>query len=302
MSIKPKLYVYEHVGPSLHETTPGFENSIPMTAAGREKHFDIVNNPDNADYFYMGQVPDKHVALINHDRYPYLKGREARHIIDCEGDWRDYDQPELIRDSFIITGHARIQSLGNYPRRFVRPVISPLMMRLVKGPVELGPHERRGFWFQGQLDFTRRYREKVLQAVVAADVPGDWQWNGGWSCYADENSDIVKSYLEKARIWSYALCPVGEGPSCRFYEMALLGRIGILIGDYEPFEGGVVRWSISESVDYLASNLRQWMNQSLARDDELKYKIMGYRHRLLEYFNDPTFYFLRWAKNRAVNY
>jgi hypothetical protein len=75
--------------------------------------------------------------------------------------------------------------------------------------------------------------------------------------------------------------------------MALLGRIGILIGDYQPFEGGVVRWGMNDS---LAILLRTFMEMDQKENRDLLRETVAYRHRLLEYFDDPTAYFLKWAR------
>lgn len=293
-----KLYVYPNARPQLHEGILGFEDTVPFSAAGRARHCEVVTDPAQADYFYMGQVADKDAWQLHPNRYPYFQGNEARHVIDLEGDWRDFDHPDWLAEAVITSGHVRLSSKQKFKRRFARPVISPLLVRLAKNPPPYTPPEERGFWFQGQLDVTRKLREKVWQAFELARVPGEWYWVNGWSLYRGENDPLVLDYLAKAQRWSYALCPTGEGPSCRLYEMALLGRIPILIGDYEPFGHDgydfVVRWPSTHT----AQDLALLMGDMIGWSVKPAVATMQYAGRLRAYFTDPTAYLLRWLKER----
>jgi len=296
--MKPKLYVYPHVGPQLHETTAGFENSIPMNKVGRERNCEIVTDPAKADYFYAGQVAWQHFPELGPHSFKYFAGNESRHIIDCEGDWRDYDQPDWLAESLVITGHVRVETAYKFKRRFVRPVISPLMMRLVKNPPSFTVPVAKGYWFQGQMDFTYQNRGKVAQALAKSGCPGEWYWNNAWGCYLPEDHEAATTYLSRAQHWSYALCPMGEGPTCRYYEMALLNRIPVLIADYVPFEGGIFRWSMKLSVDELAAKMKAFYLHSEAMDWFWQMKTMEYCTKLRKYFDEPTAYFLEWAKTQ----
>lgn len=298
-----RLFIYPHAQPQLHESIPGFENTIPFSAAGRARHCEIVTDPALADYFYMGQVADKDAWQLHPNRWPYFTGNEAKHIVDCEGDYRDFDHPDWLAEAIITTGHVRLSSRAKFKRRFARPVISPLLMRLVNNPPAYTPPAERGFWFQGQMDMTHRIREKVHQAFVMAQVPGEWQWNSGWALYLSEDNPLVGDYLRKAMHWSHALCPIGEGPSVRLYEMAMLGRIPVLVGDYEPF-GGEWHIRIGHHVDMaspeaLATEMRDliklensWMDGGNALLTECLAR------ELRAYFADPTAYLLEWLRGR----
>lgn len=225
-----KLFIYPHAEPHVHDAMPEFVNTIPFSARGIAEHCEIVG-PHEADYFYMGQVKDTEAWKLHPNRWQFFKGNESRHILDLEGDWRDFDHPEWLAESVITTGHARIESQPRFERRFVRPVMSPLLMRLVKNPPEWKWPEVYGFWFQGQRD-SRGLRVKVEQALKLADVPHEFSFNDQWGCYWGEDDERVRSYYDNMKKWAFALCPVGEGPTCRFYEACLFGRLPVLIGDY----------------------------------------------------------------------
>ena len=291
-----KLYVYPHAQQQLHESIPGFENALPFSAIGRAKHCMQVTDPAEADYFYMGQVADKDAWLLHPNRFPHFKGNEARHIIDLEGDWRDQDHSAWLQEAIITTGHVRLASVGQFKRRFARPVISPMLMRLVKDPPPYVAPTQRGFWFQGQPDFTHKVREKVAAALEQAQVPGEWIWVPGWSLYRGQEDQLVQEYLANARKWSYALCPVGEGPSARLYEVPLLGRIPILIGDYVPFGAeAVVRLGTNDFVPYTFKSLYEELVE-----EELFYhqRACQFADLLRKYFEDPTAYLLEWLRGR----
>ena len=299
-----KLFVYPSANDMIHDATEGLENTIPFCKAGIEKNFDVVTEPSEADYFFMGQVADKNVWQLHPNRFEFFKGNEHRHIIDLEGDWRDYEHPEWLKDSLIITGHARLDSVGVFNRRFVRPVISPLLVRLVRNRPEYELPVKRGFWFQGQRD-SRGLREKVRQAVALTGLPYDYKYNDRWGVFLDSGHSLVKEYLEKACIWSHALCPVGEGPACRYYEMALLGRPAVLIGDYEVFnERSVlsaynfpIRIRTNESLELIASKLKEiYDGHNEANDISAA---VAYGAELQRYFDDPTTYYMNWLASQS---
>ena len=305
--MRPKLYIYPHVRPTLHDQTPGFENAIPMTRCGIAGHFDVVTDPGAADYFWAGQIADRESWMLHPNRFPYFKGNESRTIFDLEGDWRDFDHPEWLSEAVIVTGHVRIDEFGRdrskFKRRFARPVVSPLLLRLASQERYEEPWAERGFWFQGQMDFTKRYREKLNFAFQMAQVPGEYRINSSWALYADPEDELVKSYQAKARKWSYALCPIGEGPTCRLYEMALMERIPILIADYRPFGPNpnlIVRWSAEWPVEKLAESMRELMDHGSGSFDlALQDQVRWYAIELRRYFSDPTGYLLEWMREKS---
>jgi hypothetical protein len=292
-----KLYVYSTAQPQLHEAIAGFEDTVPFSAVGRAKHCTIVTDPAEADYFYMGQVADKDAWQLHPNRFPYYTAYQdapRRHIVDLEGDWRDFDHPAWLQQAIITTGHARLLSQPHFKRRLVRPVISPMLMRLLREAPPYSNTEQRGFWFQGQPDFTHKVREKVAEALKRAAVPGEWVWVQGWSLYKDEQDPAVQSFLTSAQKWSYALCPIGEGPSARLYETVLLGRVPVLIGDYVPALNYELdhHFSAQADVELLASSLRL-IYHSDQYEDALTHAL-GYADLLRLYFKDPTAYLLEW--------
>jgi len=301
---KIKLYVYPNAGPMLHESpgevAHGFSNTIPFSPKGIADHCELVP-PEQADYFYMGQVADKDSWLLHPNRFKYFDCNEHRHIVDLEGDWRDFDHPDWLKNSIITTGHARLSSLDKFKLRFVRPVMSPLLMRLVKNLPKYEPPAKNGFQFQGQRD-GKGLREKLYASLQASVMPHEFAFTNSWGCYLEENHPFVVSYLNLARKWSIALCPYGEGPTCRFYEMVFLGRMLVLIADYQVFAehkmmtGLVVRIATDDSVNVMASRLC-YTYQNYSADEYSE--VLDYRDELLVYFKDPTAYLLNWLSERA---
>lgn len=291
---KIKLYVYPHASPHVHDSIAGFWNTVPFSAEGIATHCELTS-PEQADYFYMGQIADKDAWLLHPNRFPYFECNEHRHIIDLEGDWRDQDHPDWLQNAIITTGHARLSSVAKFKRRFVRPVMSPLLMRLVKDPPDYVSPKARGFQFQGQRD-SRGLREKVR--VALDPLPGYFWFNSTWGVYLNEDDPLVMEYIALALGWSLALCPVGEGPTCRLYEMAFFGRPLVLIGDYQVFAPHkamtVLIAQIPTELPVEEMTDRLLNVYYYVRDEPLA--VLDYRDELLAYFKDPTAYLLRWQR------
>lgn len=297
--MKPKLYISSNAKPPIHESISGFENSIPMCKVGIENNFIVTTDSSQADYFWAGQVKDTEAWLLHPNRYEFFEGNESRYIFELEGDWRDRDHPDWLRDAIVVTGHARLESESKFTRRFVRPVVSPLLLRLVRDLRQYTPPEQHGFWFQGQRD-SRGLRQKVWRALELAGVPHEFVFTPEWGVYLDEQHALARSYFAKAAHWSMALCPIGEGPSCRFYEMALFHRLLVLIGDYRVFAedvlGDGMRRLATGYTDAELGVLLAEMHRDMAKPNTVDAVagVIRYANELRTYFNDPTAYLLRW--------
>ena len=99
-----KLFVYpnarEHVQDNMEDW---YANTVPFSREGLRDHCILVS-PQEAEYFYMGQVscglrmPEMH-------EFKHFVGNEDRHIIDFEGDWFSSSVPWWLRRSLIsVTG------------------------------------------------------------------------------------------------------------------------------------------------------------------------------------------------------
>ncbi len=60
------LYIYEQASPHVHDSSERYKGCVPLSESGIKKHFTVVNNPDAADYLYVGQIrEDSNVPLLN---------------------------------------------------------------------------------------------------------------------------------------------------------------------------------------------------------------------------------------------
>ena len=50
------LYIYEQASPHVHDSSERYKGCVPLSESGIKKHFTVVNNPDAADYLYVGQI------------------------------------------------------------------------------------------------------------------------------------------------------------------------------------------------------------------------------------------------------
>ena len=75
-----KLYRYSQASPHNIDDGP-YRNCVPLGIDGLEKHCTIVNDPEEADYFHIGQIrEDSTVKLYQSDgsEFEYFKGNEHR--------------------------------------------------------------------------------------------------------------------------------------------------------------------------------------------------------------------------------
>ena len=56
---KIKLYVYPNAREHVHDDTEIYFNTVPLSKKGIEDYCELVS-PEEADYFYMGQIPNDH--------------------------------------------------------------------------------------------------------------------------------------------------------------------------------------------------------------------------------------------------
>ena len=96
-----KLYVYPHAKRHVHDDMEIYYNTVPMSEKGIKENFQL-SSPDEADYFYMGQIPNDKFNQFTPAAYKYLKGNESRHIVDVEGEG-GMSIPPWIHDCVVTT-------------------------------------------------------------------------------------------------------------------------------------------------------------------------------------------------------
>jgi hypothetical protein len=297
-----RLYVYPHVEPPIHDSIVGFRGTTPFGGDGIEKHFTITNDPNQADLFWMGQYNEARLWLLHPNRFRWFEADPAKHVIDLEGDWRDGRFPDWLKRGIIITGNWDRGRYGLDWNILVRPIMSPLLMRLVRNPPEYKPPIKRLAWFRGQRD-SLGVRERMADALKLADIPHSIFFNEEWMVYAAEDSPGVRAYLSHMDAFFPALCPRGEGQAtCRFYEACAFGRAPIVIannvlpgtGEYE-----CATWPAQLSDELDADALARGLLELW--DDPFPlagYAYNYFREVLIPYFRDPTEYFVQWALKR----
>lgn len=297
------LFIYPQVEKPVHDTIEGFYGTTPFGGDGIKDHFTITDDPKKADLFWMGQHKDIEEWKLHPNRFPHLQKYPDKHVVELEGDWRDLRFPHWLHDCLIVTGNWNLDRHGMDWKIFVRPIMSPLLMQLVKDPPEYEPPTERKFWFRGQRD-SLGVRDKLYRALEIAGVPYEFEFNDKWMVYAPDDDPLRISYIESMKRNAFALCPRGEGQAtCRFYEACAFGRIPIVIADSMFVGHGVWPWQILEndSVGSMAIAIRTIWNREdkilnwLSREHEI-YVQSYFSGVVLPYFRDPTQAFLDWRE------
>ena len=62
---KKNIYLYENAMNHKHDESKIHFNTIPLSRKGIHDYFNIVDNHREADYFYMGQIPNEQFYKYN---------------------------------------------------------------------------------------------------------------------------------------------------------------------------------------------------------------------------------------------
>ena len=82
---KIKLYVYPNAKPHVHDADETYYNTIPLSKEGIANHC-VMTNPEDADYFYMGQLANDRWNEFKPSNFKHFFGNENKHICDIEGE------------------------------------------------------------------------------------------------------------------------------------------------------------------------------------------------------------------------
>lgn len=295
-----KLFVYHQAEKPIHDTIEGFYGTTPFGGDGIKNHFSITDDPKQADLFWMGQYKDTESWKLHPNRFNYLLNYPEKHAVDLEGDWRDLNFPDWLHECCIITGNWNLDKYGPDRKIFVRPIMSPLLMQLVRNPLDYEAPKGRKFWFKGQRD-SLGVRERLRQALEISGIPYEFEFNDKWMVYASDDDPMRVSYIESMKRNAFALCPRGEGQAtCRFYEAVAFGRTPILIANNVLAGNQGWPWVISEndSVGSMAHTIRAiYESKDGQRSREHGVYARAYFRDVIQpYFHDPTKTFLDWRE------
>jgi hypothetical protein len=301
-----KLFVYDKAKGHVHDDTEHYKNTVPLSQQGIKEHFEITTNPEDADYFYMGQIGNDSFEEFSPQNYKYFSQYTNRHICDVEGeggvpiiDW--------LKDSIITTmGPLKGQGIKNL---FTRPTFSTLLIDNVNNKDEqFKLPDNKTFGFRGYINCkARAFMLYVLHNDTQLEK--DIHANRVWSGPAPIGSDVHKVYIDTMLSNAISLCPRGSGiDSVRFLESCYYNRVPVIISDLDYCLVG----EDQHDMDFcFRINIGDY-NQKSLHDELLKIKETPYEELedraakakqyfdqvVVKYFEDPTAYFLNWLSRK----
>jgi hypothetical protein len=301
---KIKLYIYPQALSHVHDDVEIYFNTVPLSKKGIDDHF-VITSPDDADYFYMGQIPNDKFINFKKSNFSYFEGNEERHICDVEGEG-GMPIPSWLHNS-IITTMGPLKKYSNIKRLFTRPTFSYLLLDIIKNRDEKFDFPKeKSFGFRGFLN--HRTRAMMLHAIHHSEFEKEIHVNRKWSGPSEVGSSVQQDFIKTMLSNSLSLCPRGSGiDSVRLLEACYYNRVPILISDEDYFLVGedhydtsfvfricghdlnpdIVRERLQEIYDMPADELEDRANKAKKYFDEV----------VRTYFDDPTAYFIKWLKN-----
>ena len=304
-----KIYKYPNSVPHVHDSIEGYENVVPFSEKGLHDHCEIVHNPAEADFFYMGQWSNDY-KLFNISNYPYFEQNKERHIVDLEGDG-GFDIPEYLWDSIVTVNGPYLKYDSKIKNLFVRPTFSTLFVDMSKNrfePVE--PCLERSVGFKGFINCQTRYNMYIQltqfnNGIIDAEVEANPIWNGP----STVGSEIQEDYVRRLKKHAFTLCPRGAGvDSVRLLEACYYGRIPILISDedyllvdHKYADTSFVKKVIWDGKSNLASILKEIVSVDDSQVEEDQRKAKEYFEDTLRiYMDNPTQYMIDWMQKQRL--
>tara|TARA_R100000808_G_C2149493_1_gene157900 strand:+ start:2811 stop:3731 length:921 start_codon:yes stop_codon:yes gene_type:complete len=305
--IRKKLYVYKGARPHVHDNMEMYINTVPLSKRGIKDHFELVKSPEQADYFYMGQIPNEKFGFIGPDHFRYFNDRKQKHICDVEGEG-GVPIPPWLHDCIITTmGPLKIYSDLN--KLFTRPTFSHLLLDIIKNRKETFEiPNKKSFGFRGFLN--HKIRAMMLHAVHNSDFNKEVHINRKWAGPSLVGGKIQSEYIQTMNDNLISLCPRGSGiDSVRLIESCYYTRVPVLISDHDYLLVG----ENDQSLDFIYRITGNNLNPDLLREQlaliyetpisELKERAQAAREyfdtTIREYFDDPTAYFLKWLEDES---
>jgi len=293
---KNKIFIYNHSKGHAHDKDPVYVNTIPFSKKGVENHFETTENPNDADFFYMGQFSEGKFNAF--DSYEFINQYPNKHVCDIEGDWLGVDltDTDISRSLFTING-LKDRYKKNANRMFVRPTFSKNLMKLLTKKTNEHINYNRKVTFIGFNDpFNIRLNlkhglENKYPLKTDIVITDRWLGSSDDAFHHDRfNNQIISG--------TFSLCPRGAGvDSVRFLESCFHGRIPIVVSDNLCFghdfpKRFYFQHSLKQSYDSFFEDI-----MSISDDQITEYSNNArdfFNTYVRSYFRDPTEFFLEW--------
>jgi len=306
-----KLYIYPQASPHVHDGIAKYVNTVPLSQQGIQKHCQVVTNPKDADYFYMGQIrEDSKVPLFKSTgaEFEFYRGNEDRHIADIEGE-SGWDIPEWLQKCTITTMGPLKQF--KVKRLFTRPTFSTMMVDAVQDRREFAFPTKKAFGFRGCIN--HEWRSMLFKACESPildehKVSREVYVNSGWAGSAPTGHPIHQVYEELMLKHPLSLCPRGAGiDTTRTIETCFYRRAPVIVAD-KPFHlTGEDQFDMSFCFQVIGSSSPEDMARSFVEIYKTPLEELRERADIARvyfdtiirgYFKDPTLFFLTWLKNK----
>lgn len=296
-----KIFLYPTAREHSHDKSHDYYNTTPLSREGIKQYCTIVTDPNDADYFYMGQISCGEASSASPDEFQYLNDSKynKKHIVTIEGDWLGHDIPQWLSNC-IYTGNGAKLKYTNM-RFCVRPCMSKLLVHLAKNDVNytINYPEKISFGFCGQLD-PHGTRLKLYNILQSSSIENEFIINPGWCGSVDLQNNVIQQYARVLQNNLISLCPRGAGEdTIRFYESCFFGRIPVIVGNCFVMGEDHFDTSFFYRIDpdlASADLLQQLTNISNTNRNELIDKAKLARKYFDEvvrrYYADPTRYFI----------
>ena len=306
-----KLYRYPQASPHNIDDGP-YRNCIPLGVDGLAEHCTIVDNPNDADYFHVGQIrEDSNIKLYesNGSEFEFFEGNESRHIVDMEGEG-GWEIPEWLREC-ILTTMGPLKRF-NYYKLFTRPCFSSLMMDCLKDERVFEFPKKSGYGFRGCINHpTRQVLFEALKEPTLNEnrIRREAYMTAGWFGPAPSRSEPHLIFEELMLKHPLSLCPRGAGiASTRVWETCAYGRVPVIISNEDFYQVGEDEYDTSfifkvigdlspkDMANELVTIYNTNINELKERGDAAK----NYFDTVIkEYFKDPTLFFINWLKRNV---
>jgi hypothetical protein len=302
-----KIYIYKNSSFPVHDDTPEYRGYVPFSKINLSKNYLIVDNPEEADFFYMGQFTCLGKPFQKKD-FEYFDLFANKHICDLEGDWTyNFAAKDILENCIITTNGAKKEYSQFYDRIFIRPTFSKLLINLVKNykKIHYKPNYNRVFAFKGFQD-PLGVRIRIANLINKTNLKKDIEFNNTWMGNSSYKNPAVSEYIKKIYNNTFSLCPRGAGvDTVRFFESCYFGRIPIIIGDNLLFGETEYKKKFffkitPDSTDQqIIDKLVEISNSDNELIDEMsKNCIEFFEKHVITYFKEPDRCFIHWLKRR----
>jgi len=315
-----KLYIYKHGWVHSQDLIPEYVDSTPFSKDGIKRHCTVVDDPDQAEFFYMGQVSDGNIDNPQHpilkDSFTFMPGNEHRHILDLEGDWcaiPGHGGGAQIAHPWVLNKTIKSCAPTKYAHWvqpiMARPNMSSLLAFLKNNPDcgEIEFPEDISFGFRGQPDPINT-RVRTYESLKRIGVKHEFTLNTSWGGRKGLDSPAVSAYIESLYRNLISLCPEGvSSVTIRFYETCFFARVPVIIGEQMVMEEGDYDTSFLYKIDPTLGDEhldKELLKIAQTPHSELVEKGKAARQYfmdvVMEYFKDPTKYMIDWMKRKNL--